>query len=310
MKDMKPAAKRKAARRAPTKRAKTTSRASTRRAPTKSAKRASRAPSKTAKKAAAPVKRTPSTTALSKLPKPAAVAAGLALRAGNAVRGAIKGRADTAVTEISRFDESHDRLWTTMSAEVPCAVRRDASYLNWKYVDQPGQDFLRLEVSAPGGEWGVVILMFREPDSAYQYGRAFIVDLVAPLHDDDAEHAHERDADRHHDREQDQTADDRDHQPPARSGFDGRIAGMPGLLSAASSGRMTLPSLRRIVRCVRAATSGSCVTTSIVMPVRWISDIRSMICWLVSLSRAPVGSSARMRRGLPISARAIATRCF
>ncbi len=120
----------------------------------------------------------------SKLAKPAAVAAGLALRAGNAVRGAIKGRADAAVKEISRFDESHDRLWTTMAVEVPCVVRRDASYLNWKYVDQPGQNFVRLEVSAPNGQRGVVILMFREPDGAYQYGRAFIVDLVAPLHDE------------------------------------------------------------------------------------------------------------------------------
>ncbi len=35
-----------------------------------------------------------------------------------------------------------------------------------------------------------------------------------------------------------------------------------------------------------------------------------MICVEVSLSSAPVGSSARINRGLPISARAIATRCF
>ena len=74
MNDMKPAAKRKPARRAPAKRAKTTARASARRAPTKSAKSASRAPSKTAKKAVAPVKRTP-TSVLAKLPKPAAVIA-------------------------------------------------------------------------------------------------------------------------------------------------------------------------------------------------------------------------------------------
>ena len=35
-----------------------------------------------------------------------------------------------------------------------------------------------------------------------------------------------------------------------------------------------------------------------------------MICREVSLSSAPVGSSARISRGLLISARAIATRCF
>jgi hypothetical protein len=76
MKDMKPAAKRKSTRRAQPKRAKTTSRASARRATTKSAKRASRAPSKTAKKAVAPIKRASTNgSALSKLPKPAAVLA-------------------------------------------------------------------------------------------------------------------------------------------------------------------------------------------------------------------------------------------
>ena len=64
-----------------------------------------------------------------------------------------------------------------------CAVRRDASYLNWKYVDQPGQDFLRLELSDGKGIRGVVVCMFREPDDAYKYRRAFIVDLVAPLSD-------------------------------------------------------------------------------------------------------------------------------
>jgi hypothetical protein len=74
MNDMKPAAKRKPVRRAPTKRAKTTARASARRKQTKSAKTASRAPSKTAKKAVAPPKRTP-TSVLAKLPKPSVVLA-------------------------------------------------------------------------------------------------------------------------------------------------------------------------------------------------------------------------------------------
>jgi hypothetical protein len=67
------------------------------------------------------------------------------------------------------------------SREITCAVRRDASYLNWKYVDQPGQDFLRLEISSPSGARGIVVLMFRQPDQVYRYRRAFIVDLVAPL---------------------------------------------------------------------------------------------------------------------------------
>jgi nucleoside-diphosphate-sugar epimerase/acyl carrier protein len=120
-----------------------------------------------------------------KLPASAALAAGFALRAGTALRTAMKGKAGGWTRELSSFDESHDRLWDVCSRELRCAVRRDASYLNWKYVDQPGQDFLRLEMRSPGGGRGVVVLMFRDPDNAYQYRRAFIVDLVAPLSNDE-----------------------------------------------------------------------------------------------------------------------------
>lgn len=120
-----------------------------------------------------------------KLPAPAALAAGFALRAGTALRDVMKGKGHGWVREVASFDESHDRLWDACSRELRCAVRRDASYLNWKYVDQPGQDFLRLEMRTAAGARGVIVLMLRDPDDAYQYRRAFIVDLVAPLSNDE-----------------------------------------------------------------------------------------------------------------------------
>jgi FkbH-like protein len=119
----------------------------------------------------------------SKLPGPAALAAGLAMRASDAVRGAFAQRPRAQVRAIAGFDASHDRIWDAMQADVTCAVRRDASYLNWKYVSQPGQDFLRLEVSRHDGARGLIVLMFREPGGNYAYRRAFIVDVVAPLSD-------------------------------------------------------------------------------------------------------------------------------
>jgi hypothetical protein len=99
------------------------------------------------------------------------------------MRGALKGRGSVDAEEIARFGPEHDRLWERMSATVTCAVRRDASYLNWKYVQQPGQDFIRLEVREQGQVRGSVVLVLREADRAYRYRRAFIVDLVAPLDD-------------------------------------------------------------------------------------------------------------------------------
>jgi len=119
-----------------------------------------------------------------KLPWPAAVAAGLGLRASSAVRDLLRERPQARVNEIDRFDERHDRLWHEVAPSLTCAVVRDASYLNWKYVDQPGQEFLRLEIVDGGTVTGVAVLMFREADDVYQYRRAFLVDLVAPLTDE------------------------------------------------------------------------------------------------------------------------------
>src|SRR5207245_1596924 len=85
--------------------------------------------------------------------------------------------------QVTRFDARHDRLWEVASRDIACGVIRDASYLNWKYVDQPGQDMLRLEIVEDDQVRGVVVLMFRDGDESYQYRRAFLVDLVAPLSD-------------------------------------------------------------------------------------------------------------------------------
>ena len=118
-----------------------------------------------------------------RLPAPAAWAAGLAFRTSHAARKLVAERTPFNVRSIERFDERHDRLWTSASRDLTCAVVRDASYLNWKYVDQPGQQFLRLEVADDQGIKGVAVWMFREPNRKCPYRRAFLVDLVAPLAD-------------------------------------------------------------------------------------------------------------------------------
>jgi hypothetical protein len=119
-----------------------------------------------------------------KLPAPAAWAAGLGLRASSALRGLMSEKPGIEAREVARFDERHDRVWACASRDLTCAVVRDASYLNWKYVDQPGQEFLRLElVGQDGVVQGVAVWMFRDPDAHYKYRRAHLVDLVAPLAD-------------------------------------------------------------------------------------------------------------------------------
>ena len=82
---------------------------------------------------------------------------------------------------------------------------------------------------------------------------------------------------------------------------------MPGGILELSS---TTPSTMRTRRMVRAASSSLCVTRSRVIPSSRLSSKKSScISRPVLVSRLPVGSSPRSRRGSSSSARASATRC-
>ena len=94
-------------------------------------------------------------------------------------------RSDAELREVERFCSRHDQLWRQAAADLSCAVVRDASFLNWKWVDQPGQQFTRLELLSGGECLGVVVLMVRQPSSAYRYRRAFISDLVVSFRQPD-----------------------------------------------------------------------------------------------------------------------------
>ncbi len=124
----------------------------------------------------------------SKLPYPAVVTAGLYFRAQSAARAVTQGMmslldasAGSEIRTIDRFESRHDTLWTDCSRDFSCATVRDASFLNWKWVDQPGQTFVRIEIIDHDECHGIAVLQIREPDSAYPYRRAFLTDLVVSL---------------------------------------------------------------------------------------------------------------------------------
>ncbi len=64
-----------------------------------------------------------------------------------------------------------------------------------------------------------------------------------------------------------------------------------------------------MIRLQCAAMSGSCVTRTTVLPVRFSSWKRAMISSAVCESRLPVGSSPKITTGSFTMARATATRC-
>ena len=123
-----------------------------------------------------------------KMPYPAAVTASLVLGAKIAARQMttrVLGMREHApageVRQVDRFEARHDRLWERMSSDVCCASVRDSSFLNWKWVSQPGQTPYRIEIVDGEECLGVAVLLIREPDTVYSYRRAFLADLVMPL---------------------------------------------------------------------------------------------------------------------------------
>jgi len=100
---------------------------------------------------------------------------------------------------------------------------------------------------------------------------------------------------------------------PGHRGLGGvpRLAECPHgqtLFHADSQSSMISPSRRLIVLRVAAAMSGLWVTMTIVAPWAFRLASSAMMSAPVAVSKLPVGSSAKMMAGPPISARAIATR--
>lgn len=84
----------------------------------------------------------------------------------------------TSVTVVTEYGVKHDMLWESVSRHYTCAVVRNSSYLNWKYVAQPGQTFLRRDCWSHEQLLGTFVLKIEEPNDVYHYRRCFLVDVV------------------------------------------------------------------------------------------------------------------------------------
>lgn len=71
------------------------------------------------------------------LPRPVARSIELGLRAHEAIAVAVNRGLGLRLTEVSRFDERSDAVWSSVSNEYRVIARRDADTLNWRFVDYP-----------------------------------------------------------------------------------------------------------------------------------------------------------------------------
>jgi GNAT superfamily N-acetyltransferase len=85
--------------------------------------------------------------------------------------------AGIAVREVKEFDASFDSLWQRARAQWPCAAERDARYLEWQFMRQPGKRFDVLGLYLDEQLIGYVVLFFRKPEREGAPPKAAITDL-------------------------------------------------------------------------------------------------------------------------------------
>jgi GNAT superfamily N-acetyltransferase len=71
---------------------------------------------------------------------------------------------DGGIRTVNRFDDGVSTLWERVAAQFAFAVRRDAAYLNWKFVDAPHVTYQRAVIQKNGTTAGYVIIRHVEQD--------------------------------------------------------------------------------------------------------------------------------------------------
>lgn len=83
---------------------------------------------------------------------------------------------------IERFGDEITQLWNRLASHFPAIVRRDAVYLNWKFVDQPHMAYEKFVLRQAGGVRGYVITRRGVPPEP---SVGVIADVLAAPGDDD-----------------------------------------------------------------------------------------------------------------------------
>ena len=86
--------------------------------------------------------------------------------------------ADVEFSPVEIFGSEHNELWARTSRWYPCAVVRDADFLNWKFVAQPGQRFVCFQVMKRGVLSAIVVAVKRPAREPYSYARLEVCDVV------------------------------------------------------------------------------------------------------------------------------------
>ena len=85
--------------------------------------------------------------------------------------------ADVILSAVSEFDEEFDDLWQAMTSCYSIIAQRDASYLNWRYIEAPAR-YSCWAARGSGGLRGYIVLGYEA-----ELRRVYVADILAAPND-------------------------------------------------------------------------------------------------------------------------------
>ena len=87
-----------------------------------------------------------------------------------------KSRDDYTIEEINSFDERIDTFWNQVKCGYNFIMEKNRIYLNWRYSDHRGGDFVMRQAVKDGAVLGIIALQLTQLDG---YLEGFVMDLLA-----------------------------------------------------------------------------------------------------------------------------------
>ena len=95
---------------------------------------------------------------------------------GNAVSDYESTKSDFRIYDISHFDDRLDEFWEKIKDHYLLIVERSKEYLNWRYCDRRGGEYLIKIAEKDGVMLGYIVL--RKNTYQKDYPRGYVVDLL------------------------------------------------------------------------------------------------------------------------------------
>ena len=95
----------------------------------------------------------------------------------NILRRKPKENPDFTISDIKKFDDKYDSFWSAIQDQYGFILDRNRDYLNWRYCDLRGGNYIVKQLIERGEILGYVVLRINRYHAEYPIG--YIIDLIA-----------------------------------------------------------------------------------------------------------------------------------